>query len=99
MVVPVACTPLVRWSSWWTLPVLVVDRLFLVGFARVPAQARATWSEAALLLLKGKLVCHSVFFFFKHRWSTSLLGFLDCVCLLLSWSLGGSVPNYLGVHE
>ena len=35
MVVVVACTPLVGWSSWWALPVLPVDWLFLVGFALV----------------------------------------------------------------
>ena len=31
MVVLVVCTPLVGWSSLWALPVLPVDRLFLVA--------------------------------------------------------------------
>ena len=35
MVVLVACTALVGWSFWWALPVLPVDQLFMVGFARV----------------------------------------------------------------
>ena len=34
-VVVVACTPSVVWSFWWALPMLPVDRLFMVGFARV----------------------------------------------------------------
>ena len=59
------------------------------------SECQIAWPLSCHLGRSRPASCYVTLLLKKRRWSAGLLVLWDCVCLLLSWSSGGSVLDYL----